>query len=259
MMTDQQLSRDQLTNYLNSLLKPENYDDYGPNGLQIEGKTAISKIAFAVSATQDSIQKAILEKADALVVHHGLFWKFHGPRTITGPFAQRIKPIIENNLNLFGYHLPLDGHLEVGNAASLADKLVMKNVKPFGEGKMRGSYTGVKGELNLSVQDLEVALSKILNHTVMTSTLNKKAVIKSLGIITGGANSEWKLALKEGLDAYLTGEMSEHDWHEAKESGMTMFAGGHHATEQFGIQSLMKKVQEHFKINCVYIDSENPA
>jgi dinuclear metal center YbgI/SA1388 family protein len=253
------ISRTDLSNYLSKLFTPEIFDDYGPNGLQIEGKEAISKIAFAVSATIDSIQQAISQNADALIVHHGLFWKFHGPRTITGPFAQRIKPLIEKNMNLFGYHLPLDGHIQVGNAASLARLLGLENIKPFGEGKIRGSFHGVKGEINSTSKELSAKLKKVLNHEVLVSSPEENSVIQSVGIITGGAKSEWKLALKEGLSAYITGEMSEHDWHEARESNIVMMAGGHHATEQFGIQSLMKKIQEDLSINCIYIDSENPA
>ncbi|MFA6038001.1 MAG: Nif3-like dinuclear metal center hexameric protein [Legionellales bacterium] len=253
------VSRSELTTYLNTLLKPEAFEDYCPNGLQIEGKDTINKIAFAVSATADSVEKAIKEGVDALIVHHGLFWKFHGTKTITGPFAKRVKPLIENNINLFAYHLPLDGNLEMGNAASLAKLLGMINIQHFCEGKMKGSYMGVKGEFTTTAQGLSQALEKILNHPILLSTPNPEKVINSIGIITGGANSQWASALASGLDAYITGEMSEHDWHEARESDMVMLAGGHHATEQFGIQALMKIIEEKFKISGVYIDSENPA
>ena len=253
------LSRDSLTDFCNSLLKPEIFDDYCPNGLQIEGKSKIAKIAFSVSATADSIEKAVQEKADALIVHHGLFWKFHGARTITGAFAKRLKPLIENNINLFAYHLPLDGHIDIGNAASLAKLLQMKNLMPFGEGKMRGSFMGVKGELNTNAQLLAQMLETTLQHKVLLSTPSLSKTIKTIGIITGGANSQWQLALNDGLDAYITGEMSEHDWHEARESDIVMLAGGHHATEQFGIRALMAKIEAQFKVPCLYIDSENPA
>lgn len=253
------ITRPDLEEYLNQVFKPQNYDDYGPNGLQIEGNHEIKKITFAVSATKNSIEQTIKLGAQALIVHHGLFWKFHGPRPITGPFAKRIAPLIKHEVNLFAYHLPLDGHPELGNAASLAKLIGLTNLKPFAEGKMRGSYIGVKGELNLTTHELRNKLEKILNHPVMVSSPVANRSLRSLGIITGGANSEWKLAHKDGLDAYLTGEMSEHDWHEAQESEMTMFAGGHHATEQFGIQSLMKNLQEKFNCECIYLDSTNPA
>jgi len=259
MISSREISRDLLLEYLNTLLKPEIFDDYCPNGLQIEGKTKIVKIAFAVSATVDSIEKAIQEHADALIVHHGLFWKFHGPKTITGPFAKRVKPLIEHNINLFGYHLPLDGHLEIGNAARLAKRLGMTTLQPFGAGKMHGSFMGVKGQLATHAQALAEILEKTVQHPVMLATPSPSKRITSIGIITGGANSQWQLALKDGLDAYITGEMSEHDWHEARESDIVMLAGGHHATERFGIQALMAKVEEQFNVPCVFIDSENPA
>ncbi len=259
MMNSTNVSRAQLETYLNALLKPELFEDYCPNGLQVEGKETIVKIAFAVSATADSIAKTVEQGADALIVHHGLFWKFHGPKTITGPFAKRVKPLIENNINLFAYHLPLDGHIEIGNAASLATLLGMKNIQSFGEGKIKGSFMGVKGELATSADELSRLLEKTLKHQVLLSTPSPNKMINSIGIITGGANSQWTLALNDGLDAYITGEMSEHDWHEARESDMVMLAGGHHATEQFGIQTLMTMLEEKFKVSCVYIDSENPA
>ena len=249
----------ELEKFLNSLLNIYNFQDYGPNGLQVEGTKEISKVAFSVSATKHSIAKAAELGADALVVHHGLFWKFHGPKTIKGPFAKRVIPLIKNDINLFGYHLPLDAHPEVGNAAGIANKLSLTNLAPFGDYK--GSSTGLKGkfETPISRENLSKKLSSILSHEVIFSKPEENRDIKSIGIITGGANSEWYLAMKEGLDAYLTGEMSEHDWHESAESGVTMFAGGHNATEQFGVQSLMQKVEEKFKLDCFFIESENPA
>src|SRR5690606_18685026 len=137
--------REQLQHFLDDLLKPNMFQDYGPNGLQIEGKEEIKKVAFAVSATRDSVAAAVAAKADALVVHHGLFWRFHGTRTITGPFAKRVKPLIQNDINLFGYHLPLDAHLEHGNAAGLAKSLGLENLQPFALEK--GNFMGVKAEL----------------------------------------------------------------------------------------------------------------
>ena len=253
------LQRPELESYLNQTLFAYEFSDYGPNGLQIEGTDDIKKIAFAVSATVYSIEEAIKQGADTLIVHHGLFWKFHGVRTLTGPFAKRVLPLVKNNLNLFGYHLPLDAHLELGNAASIAKKINLKNLQPFGDYK--GSPTGVYGEFDspLKPHELKETLEKTLNHQVLHSSPQDLKEVKSMGIITGGANSGWVDAMKLGLHSYLTGEMSEHDWHESKEAGVHMFAGGHNATEQFGIQSLMENLQENFKIECFFIPSENPA
>lgn len=249
----------ELKKYLDQFLNCREFSDYGPNGLQIEGKSEIKKMAFAVSATRKSVASAVEQKADALIVHHGLFWNFHGAKTITGPFAQRVIPLIQNSINLFGYHLPLDAHPMVGNAASLAYLLKLEGLTPFGDYK--GSPTGVKGTWNTaqSIDEVAKLLEKILNRKVLVSRSWENKDIKKVGIITGGANSEWAQAARLGLDAYITGEMSEHDWNEASESNITMFAGGHHATEQFGIQSLMAHLKDQFQVECFYIDSENPA
>ena len=256
------MKRSELELFLNKLLRPELFDDYCPNGLQIEGKDIINKIVFSVSATKESIDFASSEKADALIVHHGLFWKFHGPKVITGPFSKRITPLIKNDINLFGYHLPLDAHENIGNAATLAKKLELTELTPFGFYK--GAATGIKGifaspiDPNILLQNI----SSLTNHSVLYSNPieAKTSKINSIGIITGGANSEWKECLKYNLDAYLTGEMSEHDYHESRESGIHMFAAGHHATERFGIQELMKSIQLEFpNVNCIFKDSENPA
>lgn len=251
----------ELNEYLKILLKPELFDDYCPNGLQIEGRDEIKKIIFAVSATRESAEYAANKKADALIVHHGVFWKFHGPRTLTGAFAKRLFPLIRNDINLFGYHLPLDGHPEIGNASSLARTLGLTNLSSFGNYK--GTYTGSMGELPTPLQaaDFKSLLESKLNHSVLYSNPTETdGMIKKIGIITGGANSEWREAAKLGLDAYITGEMSEHDYHESRESGIHMFAGGHHATEKFGIQSLMNLIKKEFpKLECEFLDSENPA
>lgn len=254
------MTRDELDLYLRTYFKPELYDDYCPNGLQIEGQEIISKIIFAVSATRESCLYAAQKKASALIVHHGLFWKFHGPKTLTGPFYKRIAPLIKEDVNLFAYHLPLDAHLEVGNAVNIARLLEMKNFSPFGQYK--NTFTGVKGELPAEVSgpELKKILEKKLGHSVLYSLPESNRGIKNIGIITGGANSEWKEALKSGLDAYITGEMSEHDFHESREADIHMFAGGHHATEKFGIQNLMQHIQEKFPgIQCEFLDSINPA
>jgi dinuclear metal center YbgI/SA1388 family protein len=255
------MKRIELELYLKELLKPELFDDYCPNGLQIEGREDINKILFAVSATRESTEHASKIGADTLIVHHGVFWKFHGTRTLTGPFAKRLFPLIKNEINLLGYHLPLDGHLEIGNASSLAKSIGLENLLSFGSYK--GATTGIKGNFQKGIAplDLQKMLEEKLQHAVCYSNpLEATHLIKSVGIITGGANSQWREALSNGLDAYITGEMSEHDYHESRESGIHMFAGGHHATEKFGIQSLMNLIKTEFpKLDCTFLDSDNPA
>jgi dinuclear metal center YbgI/SA1388 family protein len=250
----------ELEQFLKTLLRPELFDDYCPNGLQVEGKPEIQKILFAVSATRESAEYAVKIKADALIVHHGLFWKFHGSKTLTGPFYKRVAPLIKDDINLFGYHLPLDAHNEVGNAVSLANLIQMDDLSPFGNYK--GAFTGVMGVLKAPLNGIELKklLEAKLNHLVHYSNPIEGKKIRRIGIITGGANSQWSEAYKLGLDAYITGEMSEHDYHESREAGIHMFAGGHHATEKFGIMALMKKIQSTYPdLTCEYLDSENPA
>ena len=254
------IDRKELEKLFNKVLKPHDFKDYCPNGLQIEGRKDIKNIAFAVSASLDSIERAIEMRANALVVHHGLFWNYQGGRTLTGPFGRRVMSIARHQMNLFGYHLPLDAHAEIGNAKSLANLIGLSNTEPFGDYK--GSPTGVKGILSTpsKASELQSVLKIVLKHDVILATPGSEMEIKSVGIITGGANSDWKLAAKENLDAYITGEISEYDWHESKEAGVHMFAGGHNATERFGIQSLQQKVMETFpEVECFFIDSDNPA
>lgn len=249
-----------LKNYFNQLLSPSLFEDYAPNGLQVEGRSELKKIAFAVSATQDSIQKAIEWKADALVVHHGIFWKYQGARTITGAWGERVKLCVKNDLNLFAYHLPLDAHPEVGNAVSLGKSLGLSSFEPFALHKKQPM--GIKGKFStpISASDLRSKLETLLNHKVILATPDEKKLINSMGIITGGANNDWARALDEGLDAYLTGEISEYNWHDSIEAGIHYFAGGHHATERPGIISLMNKVKsDHSAIEVKFFDSENPA
>lgn len=253
------MHRSELNRYFNDLLNPVAFKDYCPNGLQIEGTENIQKIAFAVSATRDSITQAVELGADTLIVHHGLFWYFHGTRTLTGAFARRVFPLVQNNINLFAYHLPLDAHPEVGNAAVLGNRLGCQQQRPFGDYK--GNPTGIEGILEqpLSVKEFALKLQSVLNHDVIIASPDENQAIESVGIITGGANSDWALAQKAGLDAYITGEISEHDWHESQESGVHMYAGGHNATEIFAVLALLQKIQNQCHIECIFIDSGNPA
>jgi dinuclear metal center YbgI/SA1388 family protein len=249
-----------LSQYLNKLLSPELFDDYAPNGLQVEGQPQIKKVAFAVSATQDSIEKAIQWGAQALIVHHGIFWKYQGARTITGAWGERVRKCVKNDLNLFAFHLPLDAHAEIGNAVALAQEIGLSDLAPFALYKKQPM--GTKGKIApTSAKELKTKLEKILNHSVILASPDENKTIASLGIITGGANNDWVKAMDEGLDAYLTGEISEYNWHDSKEAGIHYFAGGHHATEKFGIQKLMQKILNDFpgKLEVKYMDSENPA
>ena len=253
------VQRSELAYFLSEYLLTKEFQDYAPNGLQVEGRDKIKKILFAVSATRASIQKACELKVDAMIVHHGLFWNYQGAKTITDAFGQRLIPLIKQDINLLAYHLPLDAHLEIGNAASLAGFIGLENLKPFGDHK--GSPLGVQGSFThvTSAVGFKKKLEQVLKREVWHSCPSENDKISSLGIITGGANREWQEAKRQGLDAYLTGEMSEYDWHDAQEAGIHMFAGGHHATERFGILALMKKIQQTYPVECFFEDSPNPA
>ncbi len=249
-----------LLSYLNQLLTPELFEDYAPNGLQIEGKSELKRLAFAVSATQDSLTKALAWGADGLTVHHGVFWKHHGAKPVIGPWGERLKLAIRHELNLFAYHLPLDAHPEVGNAAALARALGMSQLQPFAVTKRQP--LGIKGKLSapVSARALREEIQHLLAHPVILASRDEGREIQTVGIITGGANNEWVRAQEDGLDAYLTGEISEYNWHDAREAGIHYFAGGHHATERPGIICLMQKVKSAFPdLEVTFIDSENPA
>ena len=184
------VERETLETFLKTLLQPELFDDYCPNGLQIVGKSTLKKVLFAVSATRESALYAEKIKADALIVHHGLFWKFHGTKTLTGAFYKRVAPLLKNDINLLGYHLPLDAHPEVGNAKALATLLEMGELKPFGAYK--GATTGLMGSLPFALDgsELKTILETKLSHSVLYSNPIEGKKIKTIGIITGGANSE---------------------------------------------------------------------
>lgn len=254
------VKRNDLLNYLNQLLMPQNFEDYGPNGLQVEGKEELSRIAFAVSATQDSLKKALEWKADTLIVHHGILWKHQGARTITGGWGERVKLCVKNDLNLIAYHLPLDAHIEVGNAAALAMKLGMTELLPFALHKRQPLGVKAVFKTPVSARELKDKLKALLQHEVILASHDDSSLVKSLGIITGGANNDWVKAMDEGLDAYLTGEISEYNWHDAMEAGIHYFAGGHHATERYGVQAVMEKMKQDMPgIEVQFFDSENPA
>lgn len=253
-------SQSELAEYFGRLLTPTLFEDYAPNGLQIEGKAHLKQLAFAVSATQDSIKKALEWGADGMVVHHGIFWKHHGARTVTGGWGERLKLCVKNDLNLFAYHLPLDAHVEVGNAATLAREMGLKSIAPFAIHKKQP--LGVKAELPQPMKAFEFQdnLENYLGHKVILASPDEKKSIRSVGIITGGANNEWVESMKENLDAFITGEISEYNWHDAIEAGVHFFAGGHHATERPGIKALMTRVKADFPtLNVAFFDSDNPA
>lgn len=254
------ITREVLTQYYETLLSASQFEDYAPNGLQVEGKPRVKKLAFAVSATQDSIKEALAWGADGLVVHHGFFWKHQGSRPLVGGWGTRVMMAVKSDLNVWGQHLPLDGHPEVGNAVALAEALGMVELSPFALYKRKPlGARGVMGK-PMSAQDFQAHLQQVLGHSVVMASHDPNALIRTVGIVTGGANNEWTQALDAGLDAYVTGEISEYNWHDCREAQLHYFAGGHHATEKFGIQKLMERtLKDHAGLEAKFFDSPNPA
>ena len=256
------IKRKDFDSYLNGLLKPENFKDSAHNGLQVEGRNIIGRIAFTVSASKEAIESAVKKKADTIIAHHGIIWKGNELRTFTGAFANRLFPLVKNDINLYGFHLPLDAHTEIGNNYVIASQLKLQDIQPFAE--YNGNTIGFMGRFAspVKVLDLEKELAKLFKREIVVSSYNKKASIKTIGIVSGGAGAEWHFAQKCNLDAYLTGEISENIWHDAMEGHVHLFACGHHATERTGICALMEKIKNDFKnsnIECFFIDSENPV
>ncbi len=241
-----------LVTYCNSFLQIDQFKDYCPNGLQIQGKQQIKKIVTGVTASQALIDLAIEEQADVLLVHHGFFWKGEDP-VLTGIKYKRIKALMDNNINLLAYHLPLDAHPQVGNNHQLAKALKLKKIKLFGNQQL-----ALLGQIKLTSGDtLSKKLEKLLQRKPLHIDCNRK--IKKLALCTGAAQSYIVEAIEQGADAFISGEISENTVHIARENNIHYFAAGHHATERFGVQALAQHLAEKFTIDCKFIDSDNPV
>ncbi len=244
-----------ILSYTNTLLTPENYNDYAPNGLQVEGDGRdIKKICTAVSASLDAIEAAAKEGADALFVHHGWFWK-HDEVRITGIRYKRIHALLSSGMALVAYHLPLDNHPEIGNNALLGAALGVTPQGRFGDGNF-GWYGTL--ETDLAVEALKERLQKIMLRAPLVVGVPEKT-IRTVAWCTGAAQDYLEEAAAIGADAYISGEISERTPYIAQETGLTYFSCGHHATERFGIRALGKKIEEKFGIPSLFIDTNNPV
>jgi len=245
----------ELESYINNLLDAEKFSDFCPNGLQIEGRKEIKKIITGVSSCVDLFEEAIKQNADAIIAHHGVIWNFERP-LYNGGYKQRIKLLLENDINLYGYHLPLDGDLTFGNNAEIARILGVENVEPFNAYK--GAYIGTSGTLNnIDADEFFDKVKKNINPDTMILPFGPDK-INSIGIVSGGAQKEVKQAVLQGFDAFLTGEISEHNYHYAKEEGIHFIAAGHHATEVFGVQALGNHLIEKCGLDVRFVDIHNP-
>ncbi len=250
-----------LVKWLDENLKPHLYQDYAPNGLQVQGRPVIKKVITGVTASQALLEKAIEHQADAVIVHHGWFWKNEDVR-ILGAKYQRIALAIKHELNIIGYHLPLDAHPEWGNNRQLAKVL---DLQPFYEeeqpltcGRDGLVWLGsvVTGETTLA--DLGVLISQRLERQPLLIGDTDK-LIKKVAWCTGGAQGMFQDAIDAGADAFITGEASEPVYHMARESGVAFIAAGHHATERYGIQALGNALVDRFGITSTFIEIPNPV
>lgn len=250
------MKRNQLENFLKTFLKVENFTDYCPNGLQVEGKSNIKKIVTAVSASIELFSKAIEQKADAIIVHHGIIWNYDRP-VYKGSYRERVRLLLENDINLYAFHLPLDAHPTIGNNAQLAKLLGLKSCHPFGDHK--GQIIGIKGTIPKTSKE---KFFKKVENTVKRDLLifpYGPDNILQVGIVSGGAQKEFSQAISENLDVYITGEVSEHIKYLSQEEKVHYISAGHYATEQFGIKALGKYLKEKFKIKVDFVDIPNPV
>lgn len=252
------ITRQELQSYLAELLAIDSIRDYAPNGLQVQGREQIKTIVTGVSASLALLERAIAEQADAIIVHHGYFWKNECP-TITGMRYQRIKTLLQHDINLFAYHLPLDVHEELGNNAQLAQRWgveVQAVVAPDSQSPpllFIGEFAAP-----VSAAELSQTLSTTLSRDPLHLPGNRKD-IQRLVWCSGGGQSFFDAAIELGADAYISGEVSEKTFHTACESGVHYFAAGHHATERFGVQAVGLHLAERFGLSHVFVDIDNPV
>lgn len=256
------ISRNDLEQWLNTTLKPENFRDYCPNGLQVQGKSKISNIVTGVTASQALIEVAIAQQADAILVHHGWFWK-NEDACIKGIKHQRLSSLLANDINLFAYHLPLDAHPEWGNNAQLAKILDWTpEINPDGTPKNCGPdnliWLGNPAWEDCTLGELSTDISQRLDRKpLVIGDLDKK--IKRIAWCTGAAQSMFEYAISAGADCYISGEISEPTVHLARESGIAYISAGHHATERYGVQALGAAIEAQFGISCTFVDINNPV
>ncbi|AJI45081.1 Nif3-like dinuclear metal center hexameric protein [Francisella tularensis subsp. novicida] len=244
----------ELENYLNTYFAIEQFKDYCPNGLQVQGDRDIKKVITAVTACQKLIDQAIAENADAIVVHHGYFWKGEN-YPIVGIKYQRIAKLIKNGIHLFGYHLPLDGHSKIGNNILLAKKLNLTNIEFF--------ETGSKPDISV-IGNCNLDLESFIN--LIESQLDRKPTViaakqqnNKVAICTGGAQDFIEFAYQAGADTFISGEISERTTHLAHELGINYIAAGHHATEKEGVKAIAELLKQKFNLETKFIDITNPA
>ena len=248
------MQREELTEYLDQLLEAQRFSDYCPNGMQVEGRREVRRVLTGVTACQSLLERAVDENVDAILVHHGYFWKDE-TATLTGVKKKRIATLLQADINLYAYHLPLDAHPQLGNNAQLALKLGWQFQGNFGEQSL-----GWLGEPNAgaSVGSIYEDLEKELHRAPLLIGESEKPVRK-IAWCTGGAQSWFEQAIASGADAFITGEVSEPVVHLARETGVAYLAAGHHATERYGVMALAEHLHDNCVLDAFFADVDNPV
>lgn len=249
------VTREALTYYLSELLKPEDFKDYCPNGLQVEGRDEIASLVCGVTANQALLDLAVAEGADAILVHHGWFWRGESG-AVTGIKRNRLKTLLAHDINLYAYHLPLDAHPAVGNNAGLAKAAGWAKSGVFGEQGLGCLGTPPAGATVISVA---ADLAKAVGREPFVLAEANDQPIRRLAWCTGAAQGYFEAAINAGVDAFITGEVSEPMVHLARETGVAYFAAGHHATERFGVQALGGDIAARFGIRVRYLEVDSPV
>jgi dinuclear metal center YbgI/SA1388 family protein len=246
--------RSEIVTYLDQLLDAGRFRDYGPNGLQVEGRDEVVKIVSGVTASLALIEAAISAEADAILVHHGLFWKGHDGR-VTGWLKSRLERLLGSRTSLFAYHLPLDAHPELGNNAQFGARLKLVADARFGDQDL--------GFIATPAQPLTpAALAALLQFRLGRAPVMVEGdgrQIRRVAWCTGGAQGMFEAAIAAGADAFITGEISEPQAHYARETGVAFLACGHHASERFGVQAVGAALATHFGLTHEFVDIDNPA
>lgn len=243
-----------MVSYTQMLLDAGRFKDYGPNGLQVEGRPSIRKLVTGVTASLALIEAAVAEGADAILVHHGLFWRGQDGR-VTGWMRQRLGRLLAHDINLIAYHLPLDAHPELGNNAQWGQKLGLAADARFGDQDL--GFLGAAPE-GLTLDGLACRVRTALDREPVVLRGDGRP-LRRVAWCSGGAQGYFEQAIGAGADVFLTGEVSEPQAHYARETGVAFLACGHHASERYGVQALGTHLSERFDLTHVFIDVPNPA
>ena len=251
------MKREELTRYLDQLLDAGRFRDYSPNGLQVEGCGEVRRIVAGVTASQALVDAAIARGADALLVHHGWFWRGEDGR-VTGLRKARLQALLKHDINLIAYHLPLDAHGELGNNAQLAKRLGWSVDGNFGEQEL-GFHGRIAAPTTLA--GLVASIGDRLQRApqVIDAATDGGRPLSRIAWCSGGAQGYFEAAIALGVEVYLSGEISEQSVHLARESGVAYIAAGHHATERYGVQALAAHLAERFGLDCEFVDIDNPV